>query len=62
MPPVGLCEWKILTVHQIITIMFKDVLRTFETEILKIFKTFSLTTKIRRSYKWKRVPYRKHGS
>ena len=40
--------------HIVITIMFKDVLRTFEAEILKIFikeHRFSLGPKIRRSYR-----------
>ena len=36
--PVGLCEWKITDVHPTLTIMFKEFLRTFEAEILKIFK------------------------
>ena len=34
--------------------MFKNILRTFEAEILKIFKNIQLQQKIRRSYK-KRV-------
>ena len=38
MLPVGLCEWKTTNVHPILTIMFKSVLRTFEAEMLKIFK------------------------
>ena len=36
MLPVGLC--KIKNVHTIITTTFKNVLRTFEVEILKILK------------------------
>ena len=42
--PVGLCEWKTTNVHPILIVMFK----TFEAEILKIFKN---SPKIRRSYK-----------
>ena len=37
--PVGLCEWKIISVHPILTILFKNVFRTFnsvEAEILNI--------------------------
>ena len=36
--PVGLCEWKITNVHQILTIKLKKVLRTFEAETFRIFK------------------------
>ena len=36
--PVGLCERKSTNVHPILTVMFKIILRTFEAEILKIFK------------------------
>ena len=36
--PVGLCEWKITTAQPILTIMFKNVLRTLEAEILRITK------------------------
>ena len=36
--PVGLYELKITTANPILTIMFKNILRTFEAEILKIFK------------------------
>ena len=35
---VGLYEWKIITAHPILTVMFKNILRTSEAEILKIFK------------------------
>ena len=36
---VGLYEWKQqLYMHPILTNKFKDILRTFENEILKIFK------------------------
>ena len=36
---VGLWEWKITKVHSILTIMFKNILRTsVEDEIFKIFK------------------------
>ena len=38
MLPVGLYEWKIITAHPILTVMFENILRTFEAEILKIFK------------------------
>ena len=38
MLPVGLSKRKTTNVHPILTIMFKIVLRTFEAEILKIFK------------------------
>ena len=38
MIPVGLYEWKITTVLPILTIMFRNILRTFEAEIIKIFK------------------------
>ena len=34
----GLWEWKITNAHPILQVMFKDVLRTFEAEILKIFE------------------------
>ena len=33
---VGLCEWKKTNVHVILTVMFKNVLRTFEADVLKI--------------------------
>ena len=36
--PDGLCEWKITNLHPILTIIFQNILRTFEAEILKIFK------------------------
>ena len=32
------CGWRITTAHPILTIIFKNILRTFEAEILKIFK------------------------
>ena len=36
---LGLSEWKITNIHQILTIMFENVLRaTEDDEILKIFK------------------------
>ena len=37
---VGLCYWKIILtdVHPILTIMFENILRIFEVEVLKIFK------------------------
>ena len=35
---VGLYEWKIITAHPILTIRFKNILRTFKAEIFKIFK------------------------
>ena len=38
MLPVVLCDWKITTANPTLTIMFKIILRTFEAEILKIFK------------------------
>ena len=38
MLPVGLCKLKIPKVHPILIIMFKNILRTFQAEILKIFK------------------------
>ena len=37
--PVGLYERKITTANPILTIMFKNILRTFEAEILKVFKS-----------------------
>ena len=40
----GLYEWKITIAHPILTIMFKDVLRTFGAEILEIFKRHSAST------------------
>ena len=36
--PVGLYEWKTTSAHPIPTIMFENILRTFEAEILKIVK------------------------
>ena len=36
--PIGLNEWKVATTHPILTYRFKNILRTFEAEILKIFK------------------------
>ena len=45
MLPVGLCQ--IANVSPMLTIMFKDVLRTFEAEILK---RFIFSPKLRRSY------------
>ena len=33
--PVGFREWKITTARPILKIMFKNILRTFEVEILK---------------------------
>ena len=48
--PVGsgsfVYELKIRTAHPILTVTFKNVLRTFEVKILKIFKEFSLSPKI----------------
>ena len=38
MLPVDLYKWKITSAHPTLTIMFKNVLRTFEAEILKIFQ------------------------
>ena len=38
MLPVGLNEWKITNEHPVLTIMFKNPLRTFEANNLKIFK------------------------
>ena len=35
MLPVGLCEWIITNVHTILKVMFKNVLYTFDVEILK---------------------------
>ena len=35
MLPVGLCEWIITNVHAILKVMFKNVLYTFDVEILK---------------------------
>ena len=35
--PVGLWEWKITNVHPILTTLFKNVSRTFEAEVLKVF-------------------------
>ena len=32
------CKWKITNEHPVLTIMFKNPLRTFEANILKIFK------------------------
>ena len=43
--PVGLCEWKITNVHSILTIILKNILRTFEAEILKIFKNIQSQSK-----------------
>ena len=48
--PVGLCfrlvcapSWKITTVYPVVlTMMFKNILRTFEAEILEIFKNIQL--------------------
>ena len=37
--PVGLYERKITTANPILTILFKNILRTFEAEILKVFKS-----------------------
>ena len=42
--------------HPILTIMFKNILRTFEAEILKIFKNIQPQWKTRRSYKMSAVP------
>ena len=36
---------EITAVHSILTIMFKNILRKFEAEILKIFNKFSLSSK-----------------
>ena len=36
--PLGLCEWKLINVRSIPTFTLKNVLRTFEAEIRKIFK------------------------
>ena len=35
---VGLCEWKITIARPILTITFKNILRIFKAEILKIFR------------------------
>ena len=47
----GLYEWKVTTPHPILVIMFKNILRTSEAEILKYLRLLSLSSKIRRSYK-----------
>ena len=48
--PVGLCEWKITNVRPTPTIIFKNVFKTFENEILETFlkEHSALTQKIRR--------------
>ena len=51
MPPVWSCEWKTANVHSILTIMFKNVLRTVEDETLKIFKNIQYGPKLSHSYK-----------
>ena len=57
MLPVGLCDCK-LDVHPLLTIMFKNILRTFEAEILKLFKTIQPRPKnYIRSYKKKECMY-----
>ena len=38
MLPVGLDGWKMTNVHPILTIVFENVLRTFEAEILQLFR------------------------
>ena len=60
---VGLCEWNITNVRPILTVMLKDVLRTFEAEILDIFiiepqpkAWFTLATKTERRQK-REIPY-----
>ena len=62
--PVGaglfVYELKIRTAHPILTVTFKNVLRTFEAKILKIFKEFSLSPKIlilKRSCMYKKGVY-----
>ena len=42
--PVCLYEWKTTTAHLILAFMFKNILRLFEAEILKIFKEHSSLT------------------
>ena len=42
--PVCLYEWRITTAHLILAFMFKNILRPFEAEILKIFKELSSLT------------------
>ena len=36
--PVGLYDWKTTTAHPTVTFMFQNILRTFEAELLQIFK------------------------
>ena len=50
MLPVGLYDWKTTTAHPILTFMLKNILRTFEAEILKVFKNVQPQPQIRRSY------------
>ena len=42
-------------IHPILTIHFNNMLGTLEAEILKYLRTFSLSSKIRRSYNKKSV-------
>ena len=53
--PIGLCEPKFTNVHPILTIMFKNILGTFEAEIINIFKDMNSASaqKFRYSYKKK---------
>ena len=46
MLPVGLYEWKMTTAHPILTIMFKNILRILEAEILNYLRTFSCIPKL----------------
>ena len=46
MVTVGLWERKITTIHPIPTIMFKNMLRTFEVEIIKIVQNIQSQLKI----------------
>ena len=48
MLPVGLYKWKKPNVHSILTIVFKNILRCPPNSFKR---TFSLSPKIRRSYK-----------
>ena len=47
----GFVEMEIKIVHPILTIMLRNVLRTFEAEIFKLFKNIKPQIKIRRSMK-----------
>ena len=52
---VGLCDWKIRNVHPILTVMFKNILRTYEAELYTLFQKPGTSMESRRCGQDKRI-------